>query len=184
MKVLESYTLAGGYYHCYSPTILDLEITSDVPTLLKLISSVQYIRALLRIAAGGLIGSRIPGAQEKLVNQAEIFEAPWPHRIRKCFGHKREPQTPLSPVVEGSKVAATGHFVVPRRPSVVVAFYDSFLFIVEPESLVHNGPVRAVCGLGVAAPSSSLQQPRFFHLWTRREERRGETEKSTGAPSL
>lgn len=32
-------------------------------------------------------------------------------------------------------------FLFPLSPS---AFYDSFLFIVEPESLVHNDPVRGM----------------------------------------
>lgn len=134
----------------------------------------------------------------ELVNRAEIFERPG-RCIRKCFDHK-EGQTPLL-AKEGSNRCCTSHFVVSLSlslsplPSV---FYDSFLFIVEPESLVHNGPVR---GMRASNRCSSHPLGPSIRVWfflpflpsrdERREnqvstagERRMRDEKSTLPPPL
>lgn len=91
-----------------------------------------------------------------------------PTSIRKCFDHKRGPD----PFVARRRRldlclqrAISLFLVVPPLP-----FMISFLFIVEPESLPHNGPVRAVCGLRIARSSRSSSLGPFFLLPRRNED--------------
>lgn len=146
----------------------------------------------------GLIGSHIPGTRAKLVNQAEIFER-LVGALENVSITKR-----ARPLCCRWKVEAvwlcTGHFVVSVYVPLAVAFYDSFLFIVEPESLVHNGPVRGMRAgsrclsrLFRPSPTSSLCVFFFFSFYHEETGRPSRNEKRTraemknrrgGAPSL
>lgn len=85
------------------------------------------------------------------------------------FRSQREPD----PFVAGGRLKpwlCTGHFVVSVYVPLAVAFYDSFLFIVEPESLVHNGPVRGMragsrCLSRLLRPSPTSSLCVFFLLF-------------------
>ena len=97
------------------------------------------------------------------------------------FRSQREPDPFVIVAGRGRGAGAvwlcTGHFVVfsPRSPRSSLPFMISFLFIVEPESLVHNGPVRGMrASTRCLSLFASLAAPPFLssRFLPRRNEKR------------